>query len=229
MLLADVSGHGSIVSEQAIGLLNLMRRNVNYIKQTRFVRTMNRQFTQLNEQGGFATAVVVTYFAPSNSLTVSNAGHPPPFVYRARESSWRLIRHEAPDSDRITDTPLGIVDQAVYRQTESKLAENDMVLCYSDAFNEAKGPDGKMLGTAGLLQLVRQLDMQHSDSIVKELITAVSQLHPGNLQQDDTTVLLLRATKTRTRLADNLLAPFRLLARAADHTNLSFPRTDKSG
>ena len=37
MLLADVSGHGELVSQVAIGLRNLMRRNVNYVKQTRFV------------------------------------------------------------------------------------------------------------------------------------------------------------------------------------------------
>ena len=44
ILLADVSGHGEVVSQTAVGLRDLMRRNVNFVKQTRFVRAMNRQF-----------------------------------------------------------------------------------------------------------------------------------------------------------------------------------------
>ena len=38
LLLADVSGHGSTVSGIAIGLRDLMRKNINRIRQTRFVR-----------------------------------------------------------------------------------------------------------------------------------------------------------------------------------------------
>ena len=36
MLLADVSGHGESVSQVAVALRDLMRQNVNYIKQARF-------------------------------------------------------------------------------------------------------------------------------------------------------------------------------------------------
>ncbi|MCH2597421.1 MAG: serine/threonine-protein phosphatase, partial [Pirellulales bacterium] len=80
MLLADVSGHGELVSRTAIGLRDLMRRNVNYIKQTRFVGAMNRQFTDLDEQGGFATALVSTFFASTMTYSLCNAGHPSPIV-----------------------------------------------------------------------------------------------------------------------------------------------------
>lgn len=54
LLLADVSGHGEIVSQTAIGLRDLMRLNVNYIKQTRFLKAMNDQFAIVDEEGGFA-------------------------------------------------------------------------------------------------------------------------------------------------------------------------------
>ena len=44
MLLADVSGHGAEVAELGRGLRDLMRKNVNVIRQKRFVEGMNRQF-----------------------------------------------------------------------------------------------------------------------------------------------------------------------------------------
>ena len=42
MLLADVSGHGAGVGVVAEGLRDLMRKNINYVNQTRLVREMNQ-------------------------------------------------------------------------------------------------------------------------------------------------------------------------------------------
>src|SRR5438477_8597012 len=67
LLVADVSGHGASVAQTAAGLRGLMRRHVNQIDQTRFVRSMNEQFQALSAAGSFATAVVTTFFAPTNS------------------------------------------------------------------------------------------------------------------------------------------------------------------
>src|SRR5947207_10019185 len=66
LLVADVSGHGASVSEIAGNLRHMMRRFVNYLDQSRFVGEMNRQFTEHSKLGNFATAVVTTFFAPTN-------------------------------------------------------------------------------------------------------------------------------------------------------------------
>ena len=77
MLLADVSGHGELVSQVAVALRELMRRNVNYVRQTRFVQAMNQEFAEFAEEGGFATALVSTFFSPTQTYALCNAGHPP--------------------------------------------------------------------------------------------------------------------------------------------------------
>ena len=46
ILLADVSGHGVDASKSAVGLRELMRRNINIIRQNRFVAEMNKQFSE---------------------------------------------------------------------------------------------------------------------------------------------------------------------------------------
>src|SRR5271163_4772900 len=76
LLLADVSGHGQSVAATAADLRTLMRRFVNRLDQSEFVRLLNQQFTALSQAGTFATAVVATFFAPSQRLIVCNAGHP---------------------------------------------------------------------------------------------------------------------------------------------------------
>src|SRR4051794_31693760 len=91
LLLADVTGHGAAVGDVAGLLRGLMRRYVNYLDQTAFVRSMNDQFVDLSDAGCFATAVVTTYFAPTGTLSVCNAGHPPPLVYRAWDRRWSFM------------------------------------------------------------------------------------------------------------------------------------------
>src|SRR5215207_8163354 len=76
LLVADVAGHGDKVSSIAKELRTLMRRHVNQIDQSRFVQSMNRQFSGLGGAGSFATALVTTFFAPTNHLSLCNAGHP---------------------------------------------------------------------------------------------------------------------------------------------------------
>ena len=91
LLVADVSGHGAAVCDVAGQLRLLMRRYVNHIDPIRFVRSMNTQFAEMSKAGCFATAVVTTFFAPSGELSLCNAGHPPPLLYRARTRQWSYV------------------------------------------------------------------------------------------------------------------------------------------
>ena len=101
MLVADVSGHGAAVADTAGRLRQLMRRYVNHLDQTRFVSALNREFLALPERGGFATSVVGTFFAPTNRLLISNAGHPPPLLYRKRERGSDRLRDIAAARDLV--------------------------------------------------------------------------------------------------------------------------------
>ncbi len=218
ILLADVSGHGEMVSRMAVNLRDLMRRNVNFIKQTRFVRAMNRQFADFGEQGGFATALVSTFFAPSKTFALCNAGHPVPFVFRAKKSDWSALRNEADHSKGISDTPLGVVGEATYGQLDLRLQTGDMVLSFSDALTESLDAAGRPLGQEGTLGLVRELPITQPDELIPALVKRIRGLSDGNLRQDDATLLLCQATGGGPSLRSNLLAPFRLFGRVRDRS-----------
>ncbi|MFT3684990.1 MAG: SpoIIE family protein phosphatase [Phycisphaerales bacterium] len=81
LLVADVSGHGESVAAIAKDLRDLMRRYVNYVDQRAFVEQLNGSFLGLAKNGLFATAAVATFFAPTQTLTLTNAGHPRPLLY----------------------------------------------------------------------------------------------------------------------------------------------------
>ena len=225
-LLADVMGHGAGASDTARYLRDLMRKNINLVKQTRLVRSMNQQFSDAAERGGFATALVGTYFAPRRSLALCNAGHPYPMLYRAAKQEWSVIQRPEPASKALVDMPLGIIRETDYLMTETRLEHGDMLLVFSDAVPESYHRRGSLLGTAGALKLVQQLDASRPAELIPGLLALILKEDPDNLLQDDLTLMLLQARDTRPRLKDNLLAPFRLFGRATDATRWNPERED---
>jgi sigma-B regulation protein RsbU (phosphoserine phosphatase) len=214
LLVADVSGHGALVAQTAAELRTLMRKYVNYIDQTQFVRSMNRRFVELGKVGSFATAVVTTFFAPTNDLTLCNAGHPPPLLYRARTRSWQFLeRKERVESAAASNIPLGIEDLCDYEQFGVRLAVGDLVMCYTDSLIESHGADGEMLGTAGLLEILSALDAPEPATFIAALVARIESIARGNLRGDDVTVLLFRPNGLGPKppLRDRLLAPLRVL------------------
>jgi phosphoserine phosphatase RsbU/P len=217
LLLADVSGHGSAVCDIAGQLRSLMRSHVNRLSQQSFVREMNRQFTALSADGCFATAVVNTFFAPTNRLTLCNAGHPAPLLFRARKAEWSLLKpidETAANRDEgISNLPLGIEDNGDYEQFSVELHLGDIVLCYSDSLIEAKDADGKGLGEQGLLGIARQIRGDEPSQLVSSLLRRITETHAGNLLGDDVTVLMFRVNSNGERVPfkTRMLAPIRIL------------------
>lgn len=190
--LADVAGHGASVSDLAVRLRDLMRRNINTLDQSRFARSLNTLFAQPSNQGRFATALLATYHAPSDHLVVCNAGHPAPLWYRAAENRWQLLTPQPGGTDAVSKLPLGIIDPTDYQQFAVALGLRDLVVLYTDALIEATPAAGGMLGEQGLLQTAAAMDPSDPAALGPALIAAVDALSGGTASRaDDTTVLVL--------------------------------------
>lgn len=211
LLVADVSGHGAAVCDTAGELRSLMRRYVNHIDQSRFVQSMNQQFFNHARNGCFATAVVTTFFSPTRELSLCNAGHPPPLLYRVRERQWSFLQQER--SKRQIDFPLGIEDGSEYAEFHARLNVGDLVLCYTDSLIEWRSRDGEFLGLAGLLRILQSVDVSDPARLIPSLISAIEAEAEGNLTSDDVTMLLFRPNglAPRVTLANKLLAPLRVM------------------
>jgi hypothetical protein len=214
LLLADVSGHGQAIAETATCLRRLMQRYVNFIDQSAFVRAMNQQFTQMSDAGCFATAIVSTFFAPTNDLTLCIAGHPPPLVYRGKQRRWHLMT-ECDDGEQPTNIPLGIDNTEEWTQFGVQLEKSDLVLCYTDSLIESHGSDGEMLGVAGLLKIANEVEADDPKSITNKLLAAIAARAEGNLTADDVTVLLFQPTGAKSAsFAQRAFAPLRVMGAA---------------
>jgi serine phosphatase RsbU (regulator of sigma subunit) len=176
-----------------------MRRFVNRLDQTEFVRLLNQQFTALSEVGTFATAIVATFFAPTQRMIVCNAGHPRPLLYQYAKKEWTLLGAEAENDGSTNNMPLGILDVTEYEQFDVELENGDCVLAYTDALIESRDADGEMFGEAGLLRILRLVGDVEPQLLTKALLREITDRHPGNLTEDDVTVLLVRANGNKQR------------------------------
>ena len=211
MLVGDVSGHGSEASVLSTELRNIMRRNVNYIDQSRVVKCLNEQFEEAATVGRFATAIVGTYFAPTRSLTVCSAGHPPPLIFRAESQTWAPLVGGDPSDHSQSNMPFGILGEQDFASTKLKLKPGDLVLAYTDSLYEAFAANGEMLRAVGIAEIAKSISVDDPGDFVTTLLQRIRDLNPKNLACDDTTVVLARANSERVSLKDNVLAPFRLL------------------
>jgi sigma-B regulation protein RsbU (phosphoserine phosphatase) len=193
LLLADVSGHGSAVADTATRLRTLMRRFVNRLDQAEFVRLLNRQFTELSVDSTFATAIVTAFFAPTGRLTVCNAGHPRPLIYRISQRQWSLLSAADRPAIDVRNVPLGLMALAEYEQFDIELEPGDCLLCYSDALIESCDAAGEPLREGGLLRIVRELGDLDARELTDKLLKEIAARDPADLSEDDVTVLVVRA------------------------------------
>jgi sigma-B regulation protein RsbU (phosphoserine phosphatase) len=191
-MVADVSGHGEAVSDTASKLRLLMRRHINKLNLTEFIRALNKEFTALARDGTFATAVLTTYFAPTDQLIICNAGHPPPLWYSIKNRSWQVLRHDIPGRlEQAANLPLGIVEPTNYYQFAVQLEVGDLLLVYTDAVIEVTDSDGKQLGESGLLEILARIAPERPERFCKSLLDAVAAYHDQASWEDDTTLVLL--------------------------------------
>ena len=202
LLLADVAGHGQTVAATAADLRTLMRRFVNRLDQSEFVRLLNQQFAALPRTGAFATAIVTTFFEPSRRLTICNAGHPRPLLYRAADRQWDVLGSQGTSSRSTpSNIPLGLFDAAEYEQFDIELSPGDCLLSFTDALIESRDADGEMLGEEGLLRIVRVLGDVDPQKIIETLLGEIERRYPENLSEDDVTVLVVRANGRRLKFS----------------------------
>lgn len=198
LLVADVSGHGNEVAEVARSLRALMRRFINYVDQSKLIRGVNSEFTRLSEMNRFATAIVATFWSPTDDLVISNAGHPRPLWYRARMGTWQMLDNKNVTTEGLSNIPLGIAEPTTYDQMSVRLGSGDLVLIYTDSLIEAKGEDRRQLGEAGLLGVVRTLDPTRPETLISSLLEAIRGV-AGTDFGDDVTALLLRPNSLKPK------------------------------
>lgn len=220
ILLADLIPGRDAFVEMAGRFRELLKKHVNRIQQQGCELGMQRVLEGSADQGGCGAVLMATYFAPNRRLTVCNAGHPAPLLYRAKQQEWSLFpaSADAPATEAI-ESPL--LESGEYQRGSVQLDRDDMVLFYSESLLECRNASGMPITSTELLGRLRALSSVGPHLQSSRLLEDLQREHEDNLQQMDTTVILCKHAARASTLRDNLLAPLRLLLPVGDKTRFS--------
>jgi sigma-B regulation protein RsbU (phosphoserine phosphatase) len=191
--LADVSGHGEAVRAVADRVRELMERYLTALEQAALMRDLNQTILELDGIH-YATMVALGWHGRRGLLELTNAGHPPPCLFRASGGDWLWLDRRRPSAtlQPPVGTPLGLLSGVDYRRTVIKPQEGDLVLLYSDGVSEATNPDGEELGRDGLLAMLQALDPSSAEALGIQLTASLRAYRGGQQPTDDETIIVLQ-------------------------------------
>lgn len=206
LMVADVSGHGETVAKAAVALRRLLCKYSNFIDQSKFIEAVNENFAEIaagaEEElapGAFATAVVATYFAPTDELSIASAGHPRPMRFDAKRRTWEVLVASSGDRDGLFNLPLGVDTPTKYPSGKYTLGRNDVVFFYTDSLTEAKLPGGRLLGEAGLVDVLKGVAVEDPSKFIPEVLGRIRAMTADDAFDDDVTALLIRRNELKPR------------------------------
>jgi phosphoserine phosphatase RsbU/P len=189
--LADVAGHGELVSAVAERLRDVLRKHSDAWDQSDVVRDLNDGFLAGAEGLQYATAIVLGYYAATGELLFTNAGHLPPLWYHAAEQKWTLMLESTPYSKEIADLPLGMIPGTPYTQTAVQIEAGDLIVLYTDGVTDAIDDSGAHLDNHGLLRLAGRVPFDSAIEAGRGLIASLDAFRGAVPPNDDETIVVL--------------------------------------
>jgi hypothetical protein len=146
-------------------------------------RRLNSVLVQDGLPNRYATLFYAEVEPGGGALRYLNAGHNPPLLAR-----WSGIEELGASS-----YPLGMLDEAAYRQGELDLRPGEMLVAYSDGLTEARNAEGEEFGADRLRQALARMRNLPAEEAGRSLLREVDAFL-GNQRLDDdlSLVVLLR-------------------------------------
>src|SRR5207237_7594925 len=128
----------------------------------------------------------------SHTVTVVNAGYPPPLIrHLAARTVGEVIHNDA------VGLPLGVLDGFTYVSSQVSLAPGDSILAFTDGVTDARNLQDLQLETEGVYAAV-QGDACSARALVEQVVKAVKQFSAGRSQIDDISLLSFGRTMSLT-------------------------------
>lgn len=154
-------------------------------------RAVTRLNAQMHEAGlteRFVTFVACVLDPAENAVTLVNAGHPSPLIYRA--ATGKL---EEASSAELTGLPIGILEGVEYVSCRLALAPGDAVLIFSDGVTEAMDRDNGQFQVEGI-HAAATGGPSSPNSLGERVVEAVRKHATGRSQHDDITLVCFGRT-----------------------------------
>ena len=180
VLLGDVAGKG-VVAALLMAKLSAEARFC-MLTEPDPAAAITKLNSLLNEPGitdRFVTLVAAILDPRSHTVTLVNAGHPPPRIYhRATRTVGDAMSCE------VSGVPLGVLEGFKYDSCQVILEPGDSILAFTDGVTEAMDLGDAQLQTRGVYAAV-QGEAYSPRALGEQVVKVVKQFSTGRSQNDD--------------------------------------------
>jgi sigma-B regulation protein RsbU (phosphoserine phosphatase) len=147
----------------------------------------NRRTKKDIKSGMFVALLYAVLSAENKSLSLCSAGQTQPVYLSAATGEATLIETKG-------DTfPLGILDEALYEETQLRLESGDRIILYTDGVVEAMNEQEELFGFDRLLEVVKDSQTTTAETLLEEIKDQVNEFAGNAAQHDDITVIVIKA------------------------------------
>jgi phosphoserine phosphatase RsbU/P len=189
VLLGDVAGKGVpaalLMAKFSAEARSCMLMNPD---PTKAIACLNDVLAQIMQAGGmdrFVTLAATVLDPATNLVTIINAGHMTPLVFRRNK-----LTLEDAISTSVSGMPLGLTENCAFEAGHIELQPGDSLILYTDGVSDALSAQNTAFSTEGIRQAVLETATRHTktirpDALGQSIIDAVQKHAAGRAQNDD--------------------------------------------
>jgi sigma-B regulation protein RsbU (phosphoserine phosphatase) len=184
--VADVMGHGSVVSDTSQALYNTFERHMNSPDSGVVLADLNAAAVEKGHEA-LTTMAVASFNRLDRSLCFSYAGHHHLLLARAGSSQWSALQTE--DGGRLAGIPLGVDPRAHFTQACVALSAGDRLFLYTDGVIEAPSPDDEEFGWERLVDVLTGASERDLGQVRTRVLDALLAHTGHSMRHDDVTFI----------------------------------------
>lgn len=186
LAIADVSGHSVGAALIMVETRSVLRAQLATLKgPAEIVSALNELLHEdLSRAELFITMSYLSYHIPTGTLRYTNAGHPPPLLYRHQTDRFFEL-----DAEGLI---LGVHRQVAFQELSLQVQDGDLLLLFTDGITEAESPEGDFFGMDRLRQVVAREHMKPAAGVIAAVMESVRAFTGCDAFNDDISMLLLK-------------------------------------
>ena len=181
VICGDATGHGTpsgmLVSITKAGIIGLPQ-----LSPKDMLHELNRVVKKVDL--GILRMSLNIAFIKGNQLTLSSAGMPPYFLYRASSKSTEEIQ--------LSGIPLGSFKDVEYDQTTIGFNTGDILVIISDGLPEAPNLEGQLFDYSKLQNLINSYGDETAQGVIDKLMIEADTWLSGKHNPDDITLVVIK-------------------------------------
>jgi serine phosphatase RsbU (regulator of sigma subunit) len=148
------------------------------------IKLNDLMYQHTSQMDRFVTLVAAVLDPETHTVTLINAGHPPPRHHRMAD---KTLSQAMPNE--VVGEPLGILQHKEYSSCQMQLGPGDSLLLFSDGVLDSFNVRGRAFSVSGILAAMNEGEVIRPQAAGARIVKALKQHSAGRSQNDDITLV----------------------------------------